>query len=291
MPDRRHHIPADLGKSSELYKVIKPVAWLRQKPSMLGAIDSQLLYGEVFNVYETRNDWMFGQVGPYIAHSPFEGYVGWVKRTHLSPLSQTDEAGTDYRISVLRAPLFARANIKRPFVRQGFEAGLSLNSKIKAQDKVTGHDGTEFYKLDGLNAYIHAKHITADSGAGDPDFVSIAEQHMGLPYVWGGVSSSGLDCSGLVRSTLRAIGQDGPRDADQQEEALGAALPASHRDSLSGLKRGDLIFWPGHVGIMQSATHMVHANAFHMCVKSEPLKTAVRRIEKSTGPIRQIKRL
>ncbi len=301
MPDRRHHIPADLRSQSQTYQIIKSVTWLRQKPSRQGAIDSQLLFGEVFEVFDQHNNWVFGQVGPYVSGSKFKGYVGWVKRTDVSPLAPPKDKGPFYRVRVLRAPLFARANIKRPFVRQGLEGGLCLNAKIRVEDKVRGHDGTEFYKLEALNAYIHTKHIISDNVMKDPDFsrpdfahsdfVSVAEQHMGQPYVWGGVSSSGLDCSGLVRSALRATGRDGPRDADQQETALGKALPAAQCDSLSDLKRGDLVFWPGHVGIMQSATHMVHANAFHMCVESEPLKIAVSRIEKNSGAVRQIKRL
>ena len=111
---------------------------------------------------------------------------------------------------------------------------------------------------------------------------------MGLPYVWGGISSDGLDCSGLVLSSLRAVGQDSPRDADMMETGLGYELPINQR----GLKRGDLVFWKGHVGIMQSATLMIHANAFHMKVESEPLREAVRRIEASGGgPMTAIKRL
>ena len=120
------------------------------------------------------------------------------------------------------------------------------------------------------------------------DFVTAAEAHLGLPYVWGGISSDGLDCSGLVLSSLRAVGEDAPRDTDMMEAGLGQNLPIRQR----GLKRGDLIFWKGHVGIMQSATRMVHANAFHMKVESENLREAAKRIEESGGgPITAIKRL
>ena len=119
------------------------------------------------------------------------------------------------------------------------------------------------------------------------DFVDIAKWHKGLPYVWGGVSSDGLDCSGLVQSSLRAVGRDAPRDADMQQGQLGRHLPIRQ----SGLKRGDLIFWKGHVGIMTSAVNMVHANAFHMCVETEPLREAIKRIQASGGDVTAIKRL
>ena len=111
---------------------------------------------------------------------------------------------------------------------------------------------------------------------------------MGLPYVWGGITTDGLDCSGLVLSSLRAAGQDTLRDADMMEAELGYHLKVTQR----GLKRGDLVFWKGHVGIMQTTTRLLHANAHHMCVESEPLKEAAARIlAAGGGPITAIKRL
>ena len=109
---------------------------------------------------------------------------------------------------------------------------------------------------------------------------------MGLPYIWGGISSDGLDCSGLVQSALWATGQGCPRNSGEQKSLLGASLNLE-----SSLQRGDLIFWPGHVGIMQDGEHMIHANGYHMRVEAEPLKVAAQRIEKSDGPITAIKRL
>ena len=112
--------------------------------------------------------------------------------------------------------------------------------------------------------------------------------HLGLPYIWGGISTVGLDCSGLVLSSLRAVGSDSPRDTDMMEEKLGTNLSTMQTD----LFRGDLVFWKGHVGIMVSKSDIIHANAFHMSVTVEPLSVVSDRIlEQGGGKITSIKRL
>ena len=108
---------------------------------------------------------------------------------------------------------------------------------------------------------------------------------LGVPYVWGGKTFAGLDCSGLIQTALQACGVACPRDTDMQEKALGDAVTHSN------LQRGDLVFWKGHVGVMQNASHLLHANAFHMQVAAEPLTEAVARITPIAGPVTSIKRL
>lgn len=121
-----------------------------------------------------------------------------------------------------------------------------------------------------------------------PDFAGTAERLVGTPYLWGGRTSLGLDCSGLVQLCLAVAGIAAPRDADQQERSLGDAVPPD-RETLA---RGDLVFWRGHVGLMLDATRLIHANGFHMAVAVEPLETAVARIlEKSYGPVTAIRRI
>jgi cell wall-associated NlpC family hydrolase len=121
------------------------------------------------------------------------------------------------------------------------------------------------------------------------DFVSVAERFLGTPYLWGGRSRLGLDCSALVQLSLAAAGVDAPRDSDMQQAELGTTvlIPAD----LEGLQRGDLVFWPGHVAIMSDAVMMVHANAHHMAVAIEPLEAATRRISRTGAEISAIKRL
>jgi cell wall-associated NlpC family hydrolase len=124
----------------------------------------------------------------------------------------------------------------------------------------------------------------------EKDFVSVAERFLGIPYYWGGKTSLGLDCSGLLQVALDAAGLSAPRDSDMQEKQVGQSLPVN--DSLSQLKRGDLIFWKGHVGIMRDAETLLHASGHHMLVVSEPLRQAMDRIAaKGAGLVTSVKRL
>jgi cell wall-associated NlpC family hydrolase len=119
------------------------------------------------------------------------------------------------------------------------------------------------------------------------DFVAVAEQFLRVPYSWGGKTALGLDCSGLLQTALQAAGVACPRDSDMQEK-LGGSLPL---DAIDALKRGDLVFWKGHVGIMASATHLLHANGHFMQVTLEPLATAIARIAAAYGPVTGLRRL
>ena len=109
------------------------------------------------------------------------------------------------------------------------------------------------------------------------DFVAVAEQFVGAPYLWGGRTRAGIDCSGLVQIAMQATGVAAPRDSDMQLAEIGNAVEA--RDGLSGLRRGDLVFWRGHVGIMTGEQDFLHANAHHMAVELEPFAAARDRIK------------
>jgi len=254
--------------------VIMPVAPLHRKANRHSGQDTQLLYGHQFDVYKLSKGCAWGQARSPVKGSSVKGYVGFIPAKML----ETKKSLASHVISSLKAPVFVAPDIKSHIIQS-----LPLGALIKAQGR---HPNFVQIRAGG---YVHKKHLRKRGDALETsDFVTIAEAHIGLPYVWGGISSDGLDCSGLVMSSLRAIGQDVPRDADMMEAGLGYDLPISQR----GLKRGDLVFWKGHVAIMQSSTRIIHANAFHMRVESEFLRDAVQRIRASGGgPITAVKRL
>ena len=123
----------------------------------------------------------------------------------------------------------------------------------------------------------------------ESDVVAVAERFLGVPYLWGGKTSLGLDCSGLVQVALTACGILCPRDSDMQERALGT--PLTPPAGLANLRRGDLLFWKGHVAIARDAATLVHANAFHMAVAIEPVAEAVKRIKAAGCEVTSIRRL
>lgn len=252
------------------FTVKQPIIGVYRGPSKSSGMETQLVYGTAFDVYDVNGRWAWGQEIPIVGRA---GYVGYVT---LSALSQ-GHVVPDKRVKILRAPVFSKPDIK-----SAVRSLLPLNALVKVAGRVD-----KFLKIDGAG-YVHASHCGGVK-TGTRDFVAIAEQHFGLPYIWGGIGPDGLDCSGLVLSSLRTIGRAAPRDTDMQEKALGKSIKVT--DKLSGLKRGDLVFWKGHVGIMTSSKSLLHANAFHMRVDEEPVKEASQRIKKTAGPITSIKRL
>lgn len=275
MTDFRTTIPDTIGPKLYERQIRVSSTFMRAAPHENADCHTEVLFGEGFDVYEDTEDWACGQLRPSFStrlhKGHYAGYIGWI---HKSALGDGREA-TTHIITALRAPVFASPDIKSPVIQI-----LHLNTGIIARDC-----DDKFYEIEGVSGFVHKAHIS--NTPQHDDFVSVAEAHLGLPYIWGGISTDGLDCSGLVRSSLRAIGQDGPRDTDQQQAELGVLIDRYFKV----LERGDLVFWKGHVGIMQDDTHFIHANATHMCVKSEPLSEAVNRMRPQSGEITAIKRL
>jgi len=234
---------------------------LRVAPSDDSAQDSELLFGEIFTVYERKQGWAWGQAAN-------DSYVGYVREGVLTPLVTPDA-----RVRVLSAPVFAAADLKKP-VRDL----LPLNAVVKR-----GALQGDYHPI-APGRFVHYRHL-APLDEHSTDFVAVAERFMGVPYVWGGKTFAGLDCSGLIQTALHASGVTCPRDTDMQEKALGEGV------EIADLRRGDLVFWKGHVGVMRNATDLLHANAFHMAVAAEPLAEAIMRIEKIAGPVTSIKRI
>lgn len=240
---------------------------LHREPSRDAAVDSQVLYGENLIVYEVAEGWAWVQLDT-------DHYVGYVP---IATLAEGTIAST-HRVTANRTFIYPRPDIKAPI-----RAALPLGATVA----VVGADGN-FGRIFG-GGFVIALHLMPVSERAE-DFVAIAEGFLGTPYLWGGKSALGIDCSGLVQLALAQAGIAAPRDTDLQQQALGKSLPLA--EAQTDLKRGDIVFWKGHVGIMRDATMLLHANAHHMLVAAEPLAEARARIlARTSADIAAVKRL
>jgi len=271
----RGRIAAPRFVEGVLMRVVSTHAPLRREPRADASLDTQLLCGEAFILYDRdENGYGWGQ-------SVGDGYVGYV------PLDALDDAAPEpnRRVSALRTPVYPGPSLKLPT-----EHFLSLGAGVHVVGEENGYARISFGNHG--TGYVHTRHL-APRAALEPDHVAVAERFMHAPYLWGGRTSLGLDCSGLVQLALAAAGIPAPRDTDMQEARLGEALtPASSRDALLAQpQRGDLVFWKGHVGIIADDAMLIHANGHHMAVAREPLAEAVARIAKNSyGPVTAIRR-
>ena len=219
-----------------------------------GARDRQLLYGTDFLVLETREGWAFGQSG-------YDGYVGYVADQDLGP------PGVATHIVAARST----HGYEAPELKARDVIPLSFGARVRVVSETATHMETD------RGLHIPKPHLRgADHPFSDP--VTVAQLFFGTPYLWGGNSAFGLDCSGLVQISTRAAGIAAPPDSDLQARELGSALAPD-----ATLARGDLVFWSGHVGLMVDAETMLHANAHHMAVAYEPVARAIARIAASEG--------
>ena len=247
-----------------------PLAPVYLAPKSNSQLETQLLYGQEFKVDKLHGAFAEGVAVPFIANPSGPRSRGYVRVKDLS----ANTAQAAYKVTSLKAPIFSRKDIKSPI-----KMILPFGARVQ---QLSSH--REFIRI-GRGQYIHRTHIDLIDKY-EPDFTATAERHYGLPYIWGGVSTQGLDCSGLVQSALWSAGLACPRNSGEQQSDLGKAINID-----SPKQRGDLIFWKGHVGIMQNSENMIHANGYHMTTQSEPLTKAAARIKKSAGPIIAVKRL
>lgn len=242
---------------------------LRGAPTPEASVDTQALFGERVDVYErTIEGWAWGQLAR-------DGYVGWLAAEDLC--ADDPAAAPAHRVAVARTFIYPTRSMKAPPLM-----ALPMNALVRAQD-----DDGAFARVG--QGFVWSRHL-APHDSSEPDFVSVAERFEHAPYLWGGKTWLGLDCSGLIQIALHAAGREAPRDTDMQAAALGAPLAVT--DDLAGLRRGDLVFWKGHVGVMRDASTLLHANGHHMQVASEPLAQARARIAAggSFGAITMIRR-
>lgn len=245
--------------AGEAASIVVGRASLRNRPAADAAQDTELLHGERVAVYERKDGWAWVQ-------AENDSYVGYLREACLGPAFEPQ-----LQISALMTPVFPRPDLKSP---------VKDMLPMTAEVALLGREGD--YLMIGANAFVHQHHVCLLTEA-QPDWVAVAEAYFGVPYVWGGKTFAGLDCSGLVQTALAAAGARCPRDTDMMEQQFGDSPDITPM-------RGDLVFWKGHVGVMLDGERLLHANAFHMMVAIEPLGAAVERIEKFAGPVTSVKR-
>ena len=252
--------------AGEEFEIAAALAPLREAPAPDAMLLTQALKGERVTIYDRNGEgFAWGQLNS-------DGYVGWLPDAALTKPG----AAPTHKVTALRTFAFPAASIKLPPVET-----LSMGASVT----VARNDGAFAVTREGW--YLPHRHIGSVETMED-DFVAVAERFVGTPYLWGGKSSLGVDCSGLVQISLNAAGIGCPRDSDMQQDGLGRELgPAEAKQ----LQRGDLIFWNGHVAIARDASTIVHANAHHMATAVENTRDAIARIKAAGSEVMAIKRL
>ncbi|MBL8572385.1 MAG: C40 family peptidase [Hyphomicrobiaceae bacterium] len=249
-------------------RITRPTADLKRHPAETAPVETQALCGETVTIYdESADGWAWGQLNR-------DGYVGWLA---ASALGAPGPAPT-HKVAATRTFVFSGPSIKTPI-----RHWLSLGSPLAIARTIEAGGRAFAVMPDG--GHLVTTHIAPlDARAGDP--VAVAEGFLETPYLWGGRSSLGTDCSGLVQTALNACGIDCPRDSDMQEAALGTPVSLDPAEWC----RGDLLFWPGHVAFVRDAATMLHANAHHMKVAIEPLGAGLARIAAAGANLRAVRR-
>ncbi len=267
LPDRRLHayrpdlaeealrgtVPAGRYVAGTPARLAVPVADLRPRPDAAAGIDTQVLFGEGLVVLDRADGWAW-------VKSDFDGYVGYLPETALDMAA----APATHFVAVPRTFAYSGADLRTPAA-----FALSIGSRLTIVGESETR-GTRYLTLEGGRSVVAGHCLPLGAAAGD-DYVAIAGRFMETPYLWGGRSGFGLDCSALVQLSMMMAGKSAPRDSDMQAADLGAPIGSEE------LRRGDLVFWKGHVAIMEDEANIIHANGHTMSVAREPLAAAIAR--------------
>jgi cell wall-associated NlpC family hydrolase len=263
LADRRleHQVEAERYTEGTQAEVILPVADVRPRPDPGCSIDTQALYGEALTVFDIAGGWAWVQLAA-------DGYVGYVRQEAI----KEGASQATHVVAVPRSFVYPGPDLRFPHLMT-----LSMGSRVR----ITGAAETRAtpYALLEDGSAIIAAHLRPVGELSAEDAVSVAARFLHTPYLWGGRSGLGIDCSGLVQMALAMTGKPAPRDSDQQAANLGIIIDPGK----DGLRRGDLVFWKGHVGFIEDAQTLLHASGGTMSVTREPLQAAIDRIAKLYG--------
>jgi cell wall-associated NlpC family hydrolase len=242
-------VEADRYAKTEAMRCVSPWAGIHKAADATSEQQDQLVFGEAFDVLVRKDGFAFGQARR-------DGYVGWVEDSALGEGVLTPT----HWVSALRTYAFSKPDLK-----SAPAMALTMNALVT----IEARDG-RFARAAGAG-WIFEDHLSP-MGACAADPAGVALRFAEAPYLWGGRTSEGLDCSGLVQQAHYACAVATCRDTDMQAQ-LGALVDAEK------LQRGDLVFWKGHVGVMSDGKTLFHANAYHMAARAEPLAVAAARIK------------
>lgn len=240
-------------------RVAASVADLRPQPDPARSIDHQLVLGEAVRVFDERDGWAW-------VKTAFDGYVGWTRAESLSDAA----AEPTHVVHVPRTFAYPGPDLKFP-ARRALSMGSAVRVVGEAETRATP------YAILDTGEALFARHLRP-VGEHDADYVAVARKFLGTPYLWGGATGFGIDCSGIIQLAMRMCGRMILRDSDMQAATVGDEIDAGA--DFSDLVRGDLVFWRGHVAIVEGDGNLLHANGYTMDVASEPLAQAIRRIDK-----------
>ena len=248
--------------------MIRDGAPLYFSPDRNTTLESQLIYGESFEVFEDRDGWCWGQ-------NLTDRYVGFVPAPSLT----TDLPPPDHQVAVLKSYLYLEPDLRSPT-----DGTISISARVKVVDDFGG-----FSRI-ATGHWLYSRHLDCLQNS-TGYFIATAKKFIGVPYLWGGRSSEGVDCSSLVQLSLAMAGISVPRDSDLQETAIGIEVPMGHKEDYSKLEVGDLVFFPGHVGVFIENSQFLHANAFDMLVSQHSFSDVLERARIENASVSSIRRL
>lgn len=235
-------------------RVAVPVVALRPEPDLARGIDTELLLGEDLTVFDRADGWCWVKAAS-------DGYVGYLPEEALSE----GKPAPTHIVTVQRSFVYPEPELRKPH-----QAILSMGSRVHVAGEAEAR-GNHYVVLEDGTA-LFSRHVQAIGALDGSDYVAIVARFLETPYLWGGRSGLGIDCSALVQLAMLMTGRHAPRDTDMQAAGLGQPIDRSE------IRRGDLVFWKGHVAVFEDPETILHANGYSMTVARENFEAAVRRI-------------